>query len=345
MKTTSRIVALLLLVAVLIAAPWAAQTAVIDVKDKLKPPAPEWAGILSVAVVPSFPTVNVMGWLGAQSRVFEKQQGNVLISAREMTREGVRAGAAAENLPDVLLFGTGVFDDPEQLLVKMAGEVALKEGLADVGYKNGVRYTVPLALGGYALLGNQQQLDQIGWSPSLTFDETMGLIQQNQLSIASPAMPYTNPLAALAGMGDTKGVVIKGDLPHGKIWADYAIEKKHVFYMSTQREVRRMATLSAGGKGFDTVLIAPGAPVYVDQVLMGGMVDARFSVKSDDAQQRIACAGKFFSFLLTQDAQLGLSQAGLFPVTDATGAYEAGSQMAQIERSLQGEIACVDAFG
>ena len=95
-----RLIALVLLGAVLFAAPWAAETAVTDVKEKLRGPQPEWTGVLSAGIVPSFPTVNLNGWLAARSREFEKQQGCVLLTLREMTAQGVKAAAAAQNLPD-----------------------------------------------------------------------------------------------------------------------------------------------------------------------------------------------------------------------------------------------------
>ena len=345
MKRAGRFFALLLLAAVMLAAPWAAQTAVVDVKEKLKPPKPVWEGVLSVAVVPSFPTVNLSGWLGACSRDFEKREGNVLVSIREMTQEGVQTGAAAGNLPDILLFGAGVFSRPQDLFLRMRGAAAgLKPDLADVGRSGGDRYAVPLAMGGYGLLGNRQILDSLSWSPNLNMEETLQLLKEKDMAVASPAMPYTNPLAAFQSRGDAGGVKTSGELPHAKIWPDFALEKKYAFYVATQREVRRMAALQSAGKGFDTVLLTPEEPVYVDQVLLGGMVDPKFSLKSDDAVYRAEWAGRLFSYLLTDEMQLGLSQAGLFPVTAVTGVYDADSQMGMIEKSLQGELQCADAF-
>ena len=56
-----RVLALGLLIAAALAAPWAARTAVVDVKQRLKPEKPAWQGVVAVGVVPSFPTVNVNG--------------------------------------------------------------------------------------------------------------------------------------------------------------------------------------------------------------------------------------------------------------------------------------------
>lgn len=128
-----RLIALVLLGAVLFAAPWAAETAVTDVKEKLRGPQPEWTGVLSAGIVPSFPTVNLNGWLAARSREFEKQQGCVLLTLREMTAQGVKAAAAAQNLPDLLFFGQGVLDDPAALLLCMETEVSPRAALQNVG--------------------------------------------------------------------------------------------------------------------------------------------------------------------------------------------------------------------
>ncbi len=344
MKRAGRFFALLMLAAVMLAAPWAAQTAVVDVKEKLKPPKPVWEGVLSVAVVPSFPTLNLNGWLGACSRDFEKQEGNVLVSLREMTQEGVLTGAAAGNLPDILLFGAGVFNRPQDLLTRMRGAAAVKPGLSELGSVGGERYAVPLAMGGYCLLGNRSLLDGAGWSPNLTMGQTLELIKEKDLAVASPAMPYTQPLTAFEQMGETSGIKVDSEREHTKIWPDFALEKKYAFYVATQREVRRMATLQSAGKGFDTVILTPEEPVYVDQVLLGGMVDPKYSLKSDDALYRAEWAGRLFSFLLTDEMQLRLSQAGLFPATQVEGVYDADTQMGVIERSLQGELQCAEAF-
>ena len=195
-----RLIALVLLGAVLFAAPWAAETAVTDVKEKLRGPQPEWTGVLSAGIVPSFPTVNLNGWLAARSREFEKQQGCVLLTLREMTAQGVKAATAAQNLPDLLFFGQGVLDDPAALLLCMETEVSQRAALQNVGVQNGARYAVPLAAGAYGLLGDVAQLDAAGWTPQMDAEQTLRLCAEKKLAIACPLLLYTSPESALRAM-------------------------------------------------------------------------------------------------------------------------------------------------
>ena len=329
-----RLIALVLLGAVLLAAPWAAETAVTDVKEKLKGPQPEWTGVLSAGIVPSFPTVNLNGWLAARSREFEKQQGCVLLTLREMTAQGVKAAAAAQNLPDLLLFGQGVLDDPAALLLCIETEVSPRAALQNVGIQNGVCYAVPLAVGTYGLLGDLAQLDAAGWTPQMDAAQTLRLCAEKNLAIACPLMPYTSPESALRAMGDVTGVSMETGKVHFKLWPDFVIDRKYAFYVATQREVRRMETLQATGKGFETVLIVPQTP-YLDQVLLGSAVKPEFTGHTQDAAYRAQMAGRFFAHLLTEESQNQLSQAGLFPAIDGAAAYEKDSDLGKMEAALQ----------
>ena len=69
MRRAWRGLALVLLLGALAAAPWAAGGAVQNLRDMLQKPAPEWEGVLTVGVVPSFPTVNLDGWRCAEPRL------------------------------------------------------------------------------------------------------------------------------------------------------------------------------------------------------------------------------------------------------------------------------------
>ena len=191
-----RVLALGLLIAAALAAPWAARTAVVDVKQRLKPEKPAWQGVVAVGVVPSFSTVNVNGWLKASFRRFEAQNSGVLVSLRELTETGVRTGAAAGTLPDALLFGMTVPLDAEQLLQPLQDNQSVCSDLQNAGVWGGKRLALPVAMGGYALLGNRKLLDAAGWSPSLNFDDTMALLAEKDMAVATPQMPYTDPLRA-----------------------------------------------------------------------------------------------------------------------------------------------------
>ncbi|MGN1250867.1 MAG: hypothetical protein ACI4XW_12405 [Candidatus Spyradocola sp.] len=339
MKWGWRVLALGLLIAAILAAPIAARTAVVDVKQRLRPDTPAWEGVVSVGVVPSFPTVNLSGWLNAAFRRFEAQNSGVLVSLREITETGVRAGAAAGTLPDALLFGMTVPLGAEDVLQPMTGKPDVRGDLQGAGVWGGERYALPVAMGGYALLGNRRLLDAAGWSPSLGFDGTMALLADKNLAIAAPNMPYTDPLRALTAMGDVAGVRVDGERPHSKVWPDFVIEEKYVFYLATQREIRRMQALSGAGKGFDTVLLVPDGAPFTDQVLLGGVTRPELTAAGrESADQRAQYAQRLLEHLTAEEAQQDLARAGLFPVTACSPIYADNEQMAALEESLRGGV-------
>ena len=330
-----RVLALGLLIAAALAAPGAARTAVVDVKQRLKPEKPAWQGVVAVGVVPSFSTVNVNGWLKASFRRFEAQNSGVLVSLRELTETGVRTGAAAGTLPDALLFGLPVPLDAEQLLQPLPECGSVRSDLQDAGVWGGERCALPVAMGGYALLGNRRLLDAAGWSPSQDFTGTMTLLAEQGMAIAAPKMPYTDPLRALAHMGDTVRVQVDGERPHGKVWPDFVIEEKYAFYVATQREIRRIQALGSAGKGFDTILLVPEGEAYTDQVLLGGVVRPELTAAGrEHAEARAQRAEQLLRFLLSEEPQRDLTRAGLFPGTDSGPIYADDGQMAALEQAL-----------
>lgn len=344
MRRAWRGLALVLLLGALAAAPWAAGGAVQNLRDMLQKPAPEWEGVLTVGVVPSFPTMNLDGWLAAQSRAFEKQEGYVIVSLRTMTRAGVRAGAAAQTLPDALVFGMGVFAEPETLLTPLA-EPDVRRALQPAGRDGETRYAVPLAMGGYGLLCNADRLEALRWSEEANLAETMALAGGAGLSAACPKAPYTDPLAALRAMGAPESLSVRADLPHEKIWAEFALDGDYALYVATQREVRRMEVLQERGSGVRTAFLAPEGAVYADQVLLAGIVQPTLTSAGErDAQSRRDCAEAFFDFLLGEEAQAGLVQAQLFSVTGAGPLYEAGTPMGALEASLAGDLELAPGF-
>ena len=336
MKWGWRVLALGLLIAAILAAPFAARTAVVDVKQRLRPEAPDWEGVVSVGVVPSFPTVNLNGWLKAAFRRFEAQNSGVLVSLREITETGVRTGAAAGTLPDALLFGMTVPLGAEEILRPITGKQVVRDDLQSTGVWGGERYALPVAMGGYALLGNRRLLDAAGWSPALGFDGTMTLLAEKNLSIAAPKMPYTDPLRALTAMGDVGRVRVDGERPHSKVWPDFVIEERYAFYVATQREIRRMQALSGAGKGFDTVVLVPDGAAFTDQVLLGGVVRPELTAaERESADQRAQYAQRLLKHLTAEEAQQDLGRAGLFPVTACGAICADNEQMAALEEALQ----------
>lgn len=309
MKRLGRFAALVLLCAVLFAAPRAMKKAVVDVRERIRPQDTRWQGIISVGFVPTFSMDSADRWIRTCAAAFAEENSNVKLSLREMTKAGVQAGSAAQMLPDVLIFGAGVFHDTEHTAL-FAEEAQ------------------PVAAGAYALLGNRALLEKAGWQEKMSMQETLSLAQSGQLRIAVPQRDYADPLAALHRMGSTGDTAVE-DL-YARVWPDFALEEKYPLYVATQREILRMQTLRSAGRGFETVLLVPEAPLGGEQTLLCAAVRPELTARQDDAE----CAlwgQKWMQFLTAEEQQALLAQAGLFSVNGNIGLYEEGHPLHSVE--------------
>lgn len=309
MKRLGRLAALVLLCAVLYAAPRAMKNAVVDVRERIRPKDTRWQGIISVGFVPTFSMDSADRWLRTCAAAFAEENSNVKISLREMTKAGVQAGAAAQTLPDVLIFGAGVLKETERAEL-LAGEAQ------------------PVAAGAYALLGNRALLEKAGWQEEMSAQETLSLAQNRQLRIAVPQRDYADPLAALYCMGNAGEAAVQ-DL-YARVWPDFALEEKYALYTSTQREILRMQTLRSAGRGFETVLIVPEDPLGEDQMLLCAPVRPELNARQDDAECA-QWAEEWMQFLKAEDQQAQLAPAGLFSVNGNIGLYEEGHPLHDVE--------------
>ena len=205
-----------------------------------------------------------------------------------------------------------------------------------MGVQNGARYAVPLAAGAYGLLGDVAQLDAAGWTPQMDAEQTLRLCAEKKLAIACPLLLYTSPESALRAMGDVTGVSMETGKVHFKLWPDFVMERKIRFYVATQREVRRMETLQAAGKGFETVLIVPKEPLSRSSF-------ARRRGEARIYRAETGCGvsradGRAFCPSIDGGEPASALAGGAFPVIDGAAAYEKDSDLGKMEASLQGGV-------
>ena len=309
MKRLMRIGAFTLLCAILLSAPWAIKGAVVDVRERIRPKDERWHGVVSVGVVPTFPMERAESWLKTCAKLFAEENDNVLVTVREMTKMGMQTSAAAQTLPDVMVFGKMVLEEGER-----------KAWLAEESIR-------PIAAGAYALLGNRALLEQAGWREEMSAQETLAL---EKVRVAVPKREYGEPMAALRSMGSAGNAV--EDL-YARVWPDFALEGKYALYVATQREIMRMQQLRSAGRGGETVLIVPEKPYAKDQTLMCASVRAEFTARQDDA----ACtqwADMWMKFLEQEAQQAELAQAGLFSVQGDAGLYAEGHPLYRVEELM-----------
>ena len=267
MKKIGRFVALIVVCGLMAAAPWAMKTAVVDVRERIKPPYEGWEGVITVGHVPTFPLTGAERVLKERFAAFEAQQEHVMVSVREMTKAGVQAAAAAQAMPDILVCGIGVFDEGERKEMRCGEEMEIMRGK-------------------YALMGNRRMLEEVGWEEKMEMSEVLRLAAEKGMKIAVPKREYSSPGEALRRMGAGEGIEIVEDI-YARVWPDFVLEEKYPLYVATEREVKRMEVLRSAGRGFETVVIKTEESVGEDLKLVGMGVKAELTVRKDDEE----CAG------------------------------------------------------
>lgn len=119
-----------------------------------------WTGVLRLWKCEGWASGSgsLTGWLNGRIAAFEKRHPGVYIQLTDVSAETLSAFAAGEmNPPDLLLFAPGMLPNAAHLLA-LPEELPLRSALNSVGMMDNIRYTVPVALGGYALAVNPQLL-------------------------------------------------------------------------------------------------------------------------------------------------------------------------------------------
>ena len=96
----------------------------------------------------------------------------------------------------------------------------------------------------------------------------------------------------------------------------------------TQREIRRLQSLSDQGKGPQWQL-CPGDYSFTDQLLAMAIVN-----RADSADQQALCAD-FIAWLLTDDCQSSLYRASAFAVTGALSGYGPSDPLSILDNALR----------
>ena len=108
----------------------------------------------------------------------------------------------------------------------------------------------------------------------------------------------------------------------------------------TQRELRRLTTLSDSGKAPDWAAAASGA-AFTDRIALLAVTNCDRTALSE----RQALCREFAAFLLTEDAQQALDAVHALPVIDTPPLYAGENGLSALEASLSGQtIAAPPAF-
>lgn len=334
-KWMHRIVAALLVVACVLCFPWAMGKLPVEPRRLLMPPMNSWEGILTIGVVETWGSEGFVAWLNARAREFEKLTPGTLVAISRLNETAYQSHKENGTLPDIVLLPAYVEQRPAATFIPLAGHLPIKEGILQSGQNQGQQYGLPICVGAYGLMGNVGKMDGLQLGPDSSLQEVAEGMALSGRGIACAVSQQLHPETAL------KAMLAGAELPtqygiRARLWPDFALEQKSLFYVATQREVRRMAVLQSAGRGFETLLLTPGQS-FTDQSLMFLVTRPQHSGHGVDFDHRASRAAQFAALLLSEDAQGLLASAGVFATAQGVKLYKDGG-MAQLEQALEGAL-------
>ena len=290
-----------------------------------------WSGVLSLWVCEGWPSGcgSVSPWLNRCVTLFEKAHPGVYIQVETVEADTLREwddGTMAA--PDLLLFPPGLLETPKGL-APLAGDTALRGDLSRLGDWAGIRYALPVAMGGYARL----------WAPEADGGPAVPAEEPFRLWAAAQAVMRA-PTAETEVAPQPASPDVDLGLPAASTWRSawqrFAAGEADSL-LASQREILRLEALREQGKGPNWSLDA--ASPFTDQLLF-------IAVPRGDDSSREALTEAFAASLLSEECQGELHRAGLFPTADCDAGYGPAEVLGALEALLRDmELLAPGAFG
>lgn len=317
-----------------------------------------WCGVLRIWKCEGWQcgSGSMNGWLNGCIAKFEKSHPGVYVQVTETSQEAIRGFREGKvNPPDAILYAPGMLETPSGLK-ELPESSGVRKSLQKVGWYGGIRYAVPVAMGGYALAINNVLLPETppDWSgipadeyPALTVQRDGDYLSWSAAVIAmfSGSSQMEGKEEVLIGEGINLGLPETGaeETRQPTEYADNALpmelERSDAAYKEfiagnaaaipvTQREIIRLRQLSENGKGPDWRIEAIGG-AFSDQLMLFSIVEW----PREDAEQRYRLCAEFMNLMLSEQRQSELERACAFPVLEGIKLYS-GSDMGAIERAV-----------
>lgn len=357
MKRFVRILSFILLVALGAAFPWFLSQRPQSVQEKLKPPPKQWEGVLSVGIVADFRPggISFAAYAEKAAARFERENPGILVAVREMETTALDVALSQGNAPDILLFGTGVIQNPRDTLVPLEGSFSsIREEYMRSASVDGTLYAMPVAAGGYAPLANSDWLARAGVTQEMDWAQRLAVFEQGGNAIQCPRPEGVLSAAGLIAVTggavlDAPGALPKqlAALPRALCWPDFALEQKQAVYVGTQYEIARMKILESNGRVFAWEVLPAQGMAFTDQVLYAGVVHARYTGRMETQEElllRTEAAGILLGQMNGEAARQDLISLGLFSPEQDQALYAGVKGMQTLEASLQGPLLVADAF-
>lgn len=328
-----------------------------------------WSGVLSLWIFEGWPCGNgsIAPWLNQCVESFEKRHPGVYVQP-----QFVDAGAIASMNdsgilpPNMILFPPNLLKTPEGLMtIEVPDDV--RPEIRRCGMWNGSLYAVPVAMGGYlwgwntalihAIPNSWREVDTAlsvpapqtwrHWDAALLAlcSGRYAPSESNGASEPTPSPAHEMELGLTGGEATEpapsseprQGMTLPRRLPSGFQFDDNAwrhfINGESAAMPVTQREIRRLQSLSEQGKGPDWKL-CPGDGAFTDQLLSLAILN------QPDTDPRVTLCRDFLTHLLSDECQSNLFRVSAFAVTDARSGYDASDPLAIMDAALRDASLC-----
>gem|GEM_PF-3106925 len=125
---------------------------------------PKWTGIIHVWHVVSWQVgqSSAASWLEKRARGFEKRNAGVFVSVEGMTVEEYKKRVSEGERPDILSFGLGLIDNPQELFEAISLPDKIKSNVKKSASVYGTAYSMPYMMGAYGIYINEELVQSAG---------------------------------------------------------------------------------------------------------------------------------------------------------------------------------------
>ena len=338
-----------------------------------------WTGVLRLWKCEGWQAGNgsLTGWLTACIEKFEKKHPGVYVQLTDVSAEAmadfINIGV---NPPDLILYPPGMLDAPYSLM-QMESDLPVRKTLQGLGLWQGVRYAVPVALGGYVMAVNSQLLPETpgNWGELSVVEKKDRKKQEIPVLNAPADRAYTSWSAALismfAGGGERSGTdapapvgdgidlglmpgqaentekpdenhseAVSNALP-AQLPEDFR-KTEGVYQRFASGEIAAMPVTQREVRRLQLLADTGKAPDWRAEAMGLPFTDQAALVSAvayerEDGKERQSLCMELIHLMLTAEMQSKLTASRTFPVIDLPPLYGNQAGMREIEKALSGD--------
>lgn len=266
-------------------------------------------------------TLDGTSYLKQRALEFEKKNFGIYFTLETLTPEELTQKLAAGERPDILSFNGGDIQNPQELFLELEISQTLLPGLEQAGVYNGKVLACPIFQTGYAVMVNEDQLYEMGFSPPTDL-EAMDADWLSELPQASMAYDQDDCTTAGAAVFATLDETFQQALLETSQTCEAFFQGEGApIMLASIQTVRNFKLL--GEKTY-----APTHSVYAVSGFSGRVQYAGVCV-TEDVDKAQACA-QFIGSLLSKTSQAKLESIWAVPVVDLGEKLPADTALAAI---------------